>query len=122
MGSDRSASQWGLSAQVGVFHVMEGSEHLWTTIATGVTRKQHGIRKFNRRDGRLVSSADREVAALWTMADHFALRSAVLGWWATYPAEPIDGVIVSERALKTRDEDVRRMVHGKIGEIGRAHV
>jgi predicted AlkP superfamily phosphohydrolase/phosphomutase len=92
------------------------SPPVWTTIATGRTRKHHGIRKFNRREGGLVSSYDRQVPALWTLTNAADLRTAVIGWWATYPAEPIRGVVVSERALKTRDEDVRKMVRGQIAE------
>ena len=90
------------------------SPAVWTTIATGRTRAHHGIRKFNRRQGGLVSSRDRKVPALWTLASDLGLRSAVIGWWATYPAEAIDGVVVSERALKTRDDDVRKMVRAAI--------
>jgi predicted AlkP superfamily phosphohydrolase/phosphomutase len=90
------------------------SPAVWTTIATGRSRAHHGIRKFNRRQGGLVSSRDRRVPALWTRASEQGLRSAVIGWWATYPAEAIDGVVVSERALKTRDDDVREMVRAVV--------
>ncbi len=90
------------------------SPPVWTTIATGVPRAQHGITRFltfgqearKRAGGHLVSSRDRRAHALWTMATQRGLRSAVLGWWATYPAESINGVIVSERALKTRESDI----------------
>jgi hypothetical protein len=92
------------------------SPAVWTTIATGRTRKHHGIHRFNRRGGGLVSSYDRQVPALWTLANGAQLRTAVIGWWATYPAERVRGVVVSERALKTRDDDVRNMVRAAIAE------
>ena len=93
------------------------SPPVWTTIATGVPREVHGIENFyagpergRKRGGeRLVTSIDRRTPALWNLASEAGLRSAVLGWWATYPAEPIDGVVVSERALATREADLREM-------------
>lgn len=85
------------------------SPAVWTTIATGVRRERHGILNFHREGGGLAASSDRRAPALWTLASAAGLRTAVLGWWATYPAEPIDGVVVSERAFKTRDADVAEM-------------
>ena len=81
------------------------SPPVWTTVATGVSRQRHGILDFNG-PGRIVMSLDRRAPALWTLASAAGLRSAVIGWWATYPAEAIAGVMVSERALKLREEDL----------------
>ena len=81
------------------------SPAVWTTIATGVSRQRHGIRDFTVA-GRIAMSLDRRVPALWTFASAAGLRSALVVWWATYPAEMIEGVVVSERALKLRDEDL----------------
>jgi len=77
------------------------SPPIWTTMVTGVSRKQHGIRHFRVGNARLVSARDRRVPALWTLASRHGLRSAVIGWWATYPAESIDGLVVSECEIKT---------------------
>jgi len=96
------------------------SPPVWTTIATGVPRAIHGIKNFivrgkaarMRSGGRLVSSQDRKAHSLWTIASEHGVRSAVLGWWATYPAEAIDGVVVSERALKTRESDLTSLFGG----------
>ncbi len=86
------------------------SPPVWTSIATGMPRERHGIRGFvGRKTRRLVSSLDRQVPALWTIASRGGLRSVVVGWWATYPAESIDGVVVSDRTLKTRLKSVRRV-------------
>jgi predicted AlkP superfamily phosphohydrolase/phosphomutase len=86
------------------------SPTIWTTIATGVSPARHGITDFHVGGGRLVSSTDRKVPALWSLASEAGLRSAVVGWWVTYPAESTTGVIVSDRALRLRDEDVRTVV------------
>jgi predicted AlkP superfamily phosphohydrolase/phosphomutase len=83
------------------------SPPIWTTVATGVSRREHGLKRFGLRDGELVSARQRRAPALWTLASRRGLRSAVIGWWGTYPAESIRGVVVSERALKLRDEDLR---------------
>jgi hypothetical protein len=88
------------------------SPAVWTTIATGVRRERHGVTGFLDRDGHLVASVHRRVPALWTLASNAGLRTAVIGWWVTYPAEAINGVIVSERALKSRDMDLRVMAEG----------
>jgi hypothetical protein len=40
------------------------------------------------------------------MATAAGRRSAVVGWWATWPAEAIDGVVVSDRALASIDNRV----------------
>jgi predicted AlkP superfamily phosphohydrolase/phosphomutase len=85
------------------------SPPIWTTVATGVSRLEHGLKHFALRGGELVSARQRRAPALWTLASRRGLRSAVIGWWGTYPAESIRGVIVSERALKLREEDL----HGR---------
>jgi predicted AlkP superfamily phosphohydrolase/phosphomutase len=84
------------------------SPAIWTSIATGVGRSRHGIRRFEVEDGQLVSSRHRTAPAVWNLASRAGLRSAVVGWWGTHPAEAIDGIVISERAIKARDEDLRR--------------
>lgn len=75
---------------------------LWTTMATGKPVLEHGIADFLVKDpasGNLVpiSSASRRVHALWTILPHFGLTADVVAWWATWPAEPIDGTMVTDR-------------------------
>jgi predicted AlkP superfamily phosphohydrolase/phosphomutase len=74
---------------------------IWTTIATGRTPEEHGITDFvvTTPAGAVpVSSAVRRVPALWNMASRAGRRTAVVGWWASWPAEDIRGVVVSDRA------------------------
>jgi len=75
---------------------------LWTTVATGKTPEQHGIIDFLVRDpqtGRSVpvSSRFRKAKALWNMLSDAGRTSAFIAWWATWPAEAIDGTMVSDR-------------------------
>ena len=44
------------------------SPPIWTTIATGVSRKEHGIRRFAIKNGELISARQRRAPALWTLA------------------------------------------------------
>jgi len=82
---------------------------IWTTIATGVTPEVHGITDFvvpSPRGDVPVSSTVRKVPALWNMATRAGRRVAVLGWWASWPAEPVNGVVLSDRALLDLDARV----------------
>ncbi|MBI4161807.1 MAG: alkaline phosphatase family protein, partial [Acidobacteria bacterium] len=75
---------------------------LWTTAATGRRPEDHGIVDFLVRDpetGRHVpiSGHFRRVKALWNIFTEFGLDSAWVAWWATWPAEPIRGAMVTDR-------------------------
>jgi hypothetical protein len=73
---------------------------VWTTIATGKTAEQHGILHFALQwpDGttRLFTNADRRTKALWNILSDHGRRVAVVGWWMTYPVEPVNGVMVAQ--------------------------
>lgn len=74
---------------------------IWTTIATGKTPGQHGIGHFVAVDPQTgenlpVTSDLRRVEALWNIAAKAGRRPAVVGWWATWPPEVLDGLIVSD--------------------------
>lgn len=82
---------------------------IWTTIATGVTPEVHGITDFvvaTPRGNVPISSAVRQVPALWNMLSRTGRRVAVLGWWGSWPAEEVNGVVVSDRALLALDARV----------------
>jgi hypothetical protein len=79
---------------------------IWSTVATGVLPSVHGIDGFvdaTPRGDVPVSSAMRRVPAIWNMLTTIGRRSMVVGWWATWPAETIDGVVVSDRVLERLD-------------------
>ena len=74
---------------------------IWTTIATGKPPDQHGIGHFvavNEKTGEQlpVTSQMRRVKALWNILSDGGRRVAVVGWWATWPAESVHGTIVSD--------------------------
>ena len=73
---------------------------LWTTIATGRRPEDHQVLDFMvdlPGGGQApVGVAQRRVEALWSILSANRGRVAVVGWWATAPAESVHGVIVSD--------------------------
>ncbi len=45
------------------------------------------------------SAALRSVKAFWNVASEKGLRVGVVNWWATWPADPVNGWLVTDRAL-----------------------
>ena len=77
------------------------SPMLWNSIATGKRASKHGIHGFMEPDTqtggvRPVSSTSRKVKALWNILTQRGYKTHVLGWFAGHPAEPINGVSVSD--------------------------
>ncbi|MCU1244901.1 MAG: hypothetical protein JWN02_811, partial [Acidobacteria bacterium] len=75
---------------------------VWTTMMTGVGPLDHRILDFTRfnpvsRQKEPITSDERAVPAIWNMVSARGGRVAVFGLWATYPAEPVNGGIVSDR-------------------------
>ena len=75
---------------------------IWTSIATGVVPARHGILDFvaaTEREGERVpvTSTRRKVKAIWNVLTESGVKVGIVGWWATYPSEKVDGFIVSDR-------------------------
>ena len=75
---------------------------IWTTMMTGTSPLEHGVLDFVQFDpatGRKepITSSARRTPAIWNMATAAGKRSAVFGLWATFPAEAVDGLVVSDR-------------------------
>jgi tetratricopeptide (TPR) repeat protein len=74
---------------------------LWNSIATGKRANKHGIHGFMEPDTqnggiRPVSSTSRKVRAIWNILTQRGFKTHVLGWFAGHPAEPINGISVSD--------------------------
>jgi predicted AlkP superfamily phosphohydrolase/phosphomutase/tetratricopeptide (TPR) repeat protein len=86
------------------------SPMLWTSMATGKRADKHGIHGFiepdpdpNSLNGvRPVSSTSRKVKAIWNILNQHGLKSNVVGWWPSHPAEPINGCMVSHFYQQSR--------------------
>jgi predicted AlkP superfamily phosphohydrolase/phosphomutase len=81
----------------------------WTSLSTGMNPGRHGIFDFvlPRRDEygyRVASREDRRVPALWTYASEAGARVAVVNIPMTFPAEDVNGYMVSGMDAPRLDE------------------
>lgn len=86
------------------------SPMLWNSIATGKRADKHGIYAFTEPtpDGqgiRAVTSTSRKTKALWNILTQNDMRSNVIGWFASHPAEPIKGAVVTDRYIAPSDKN-----------------
>ena len=77
------------------------SPMLWNSIATGKRADKHGIHGFLEPDPqnggvRPVTSTSRKVKAVWNILTQRGFKTHVVGWFAGHPAEPINGIAVSD--------------------------
>jgi hypothetical protein len=110
----------------------------WTTVATGLPAGEHGVVAVDSyrpvgvetplaRSGslRLLWRAEtalglaehrpllanrRTALAVWELAARGGQPVAAVGWWATYPAEPLPGLVVAHGAWQLLAEGVERAV------------
>jgi predicted AlkP superfamily phosphohydrolase/phosphomutase len=82
---------------------------VWTTVATGMNKEVHGITNFDVATDTgtaPVSSSMRKVPAIWNMVSLFNRKVMMLGWWGSWPAETVNGVIVTDRAHRSVENRV----------------
>ncbi len=105
------------------------SPAIWTTMITGYSPERHGIKEFvspvpGAGTATLVGSTERREAAIWNLATEAKVSVGVVNWWATFPAETVDGFLVSDRAnlrrrfayqsvLQLNDEELRKVGKGE---------
>lgn len=77
------------------------SPRIWASIATGQIPREHGIVDWADilPDGRVVlfSTSDRKAPAIWNVVSALGRRVAVVNWLMTYPAEVVNGFVISDR-------------------------
>jgi Flp pilus assembly protein TadD len=85
---------------------------------TGTSPLRHRILDFTRFNPRTgarepITSDERQEKAVWEMAGEQGKDVAVVGMWATHPAEPVKGLMVSDRlfAFYVRDTPSAGLVH-----------
>ncbi len=94
------------------------SPMLWTSIATGKYADQHGILGFTEisSEGKIypTSNISRKSRALWNILNGMDLKSNIVGWWPSFPCDPIQGIMISDAYLKTTKQEVPHpgFVHG----------
>lgn len=96
----RGLIERGVMADLATLHPVL-SPMLWNSIATGHRPDRHGILGFSEVDPhtqevRPVSSLSRRCKALWNIATQCGLRVHAVNWFGSHPAEPINGICVSD--------------------------
>ena len=76
------------------------SPMLWTSIATGKRPYKHGIHGFTQpgSDGNGIHPVyitNRKCKAIWNILTQHNVKSHIVGWWPSHPAEPINGIMIS---------------------------
>ncbi len=124
---------------------------LWNSVATGADASVHGVLGFTEmrlpglpcgvqrlpswgllhevvsvgtRRGRFqvpVTACRRQVKPLWTILGEHDRRVAVINWYATWPAEPVNGYLVSDRNPRRAAFHLRRMGGRLPAETGIVH-
>ena len=88
----------GLRSDLQSFMPLEKSPLIWTSIATGKLPAKHGIGGFTRDKSqkKLTGSLARTAATYWEILGSLGRKQVVIGWWVTYPATPVNGVLISD--------------------------
>lgn len=75
---------------------------VWTSMATGVEPSVHGITDYVDilEDGSRVpvTSNSRKVKAIWDLVGEHGMSVGVINWWASWPAEEVNGYVISNHA------------------------
>ncbi|WP_052467114.1 alkaline phosphatase family protein [Psychroserpens damuponensis] len=97
------------------------SPMLWSSVATGKTPDKHGVLGFielmpDMKGVRPVTANSRKVKAIWNILHNQGFKSNLIGWWPSFPAEPINGVVVTDKFQKVKaDPDKKNpMLKGTI--------
>ncbi|MEM6731614.1 MAG: alkaline phosphatase family protein, partial [Myxococcota bacterium] len=96
---------------------------IWTTIATGREPEDHGVTWFMERDPKTgatkpVTSRTRKTKAIWNIASSMDRSVGVVGWWASWPSERVDGWVISDHVAAHGFGLTARNVKT---ELGRTH-
>ena len=80
---------------------------LWNSIATGKRPHKHGIHGFTEPmpDGKGIrpsSSTTRKCKAIWNIVTQQGMTANVVSWFCGHPAEPINGICISEMFQKIK--------------------
>lgn len=88
----------------------------WVSMMTGVSPVRHGIHTFGRWDDAerefiSYSSEDVLVPAVWDIASHAGRKVAVTNMAVTYPAQPVNGIMVTGLLTPIMIDDTRPVFH-----------
>lgn len=80
---------------------------LWTTVATGKLPDKHGVTSFMAHVPSLdravpTPSTERTCRAIWNIFSERKRTVGFVGWWVTWPAEPVNGFLVTDHFSVSR--------------------
>lgn len=80
---------------------------LWTSIATGKMPEKHGVTNFMAAIPGLerkipTPSTERKCRAIWNILSERDRSVGFIGWWVTWPSEPVKGYMVSDHFSVSR--------------------
>lgn len=89
------------------------SPMLWSTVATGKTPDKHGVLGFielmpDMKGVRPVTVNSRKSRAVWNILHNQGYKSNLVGWWPSFPAEPINGNVVSDKFQKVQQNSKQK--------------
>jgi hypothetical protein len=92
-----SEGAWG---EVRSLEILE-SPVIWTSIATGKVPEKHGIMGFAKKPAPgaepvPMTSNVRRVEAIWDILGNRGMSVGIMGWLATWPAQPVNGYLVTD--------------------------
>lgn len=87
---------------------LQKSPAIWTTIATGKSPREHGIRTFvEARDGQPLTQNLRRVKAIWNILSTTGRRVGIVGWLMSWPAEAVNGFVVTDYIQYSAGRDAK---------------
>ncbi len=89
---------------------------VWTSIATGKRMEKHGIIDWmllseDKQEQVHVTGNVRRTEAMWNIASTAGKSVQVLNWWATWPAESVQGELVSNHYAKARGDTLEDVTY-----------
>lgn len=91
------------------------SPMLWSSVATGKTPDKHGVLGFiellpDLKGVRPVTANSRKSRAIWNILHNKGYKSNLVGWWPSFPAEPINGVVISDKFQKVSNDPTKKSI------------
>lgn len=103
----------GASGKIRTLEPLTKSPIIWASVATGKVPKKHGVLDFFVKQGQKEreaarakgdsSKADPMVTSnlwrarpVWDILGSVGKKVSVVGWWTTWPAQPVNGSLVSD--------------------------
>lgn len=87
----------GVSCELHSLEPKQKSPTIWATIATGKNPEKHGITGYvDPMSSKLLTSNVRTARTFWDIIGEKGMTVTVVGWLVSWPAEPVNGYMVTD--------------------------